>query len=385
MLFVGAHPDDETFAAGATLASLARAGIDVHVVALTRGEAALDHTDVRVPQIWIGGVRTSSPTRADISVPPRRSSKAFRTEVSLRGRTTYGHRSVGWIGRVEPARILTVWWDDPHPDHVAVGVAARELGIEYDVPVSGLPIWAHHWLGSDAMPPLDAIQVLSLEPADREYASTRCGGVPEPGAAGERPVRTGAARLVRPVGRRVRREPLVSSNDAAPVTPDFDALYSDDSDPWQVETSWYERQKLTTLIAALPRARYRLGWEPGCGPGITSRALAARCDRLIATDSSLVAVELARRRCRDLDNVRFEQQSLPSTTGGPESVDLVVAAEFLYYLADLDAALDACGARCRIEGTSPSCTGGTIPTTPIGQVRRCTTPSPTMHAAEERQ
>ena len=40
VLFVGAHPDDETFAAGATLSALAELGAHVHVVCLTSGEAA---------------------------------------------------------------------------------------------------------------------------------------------------------------------------------------------------------------------------------------------------------------------------------------------------------------------------------------------------------
>ena len=43
VLVLAAHPDDETLGAGATVAALVMAGVDVHVIALTAGEAALAH------------------------------------------------------------------------------------------------------------------------------------------------------------------------------------------------------------------------------------------------------------------------------------------------------------------------------------------------------
>src|SRR4051794_6018430 len=48
VLFVGAHPDDETYGAGATLAALARLGVATHVVSLSSGEAAFDHVGISV-------------------------------------------------------------------------------------------------------------------------------------------------------------------------------------------------------------------------------------------------------------------------------------------------------------------------------------------------
>jgi len=37
-----------------------------------------------------------------------------------------------------------------------------------------------------------------------------------------------------------------------PGIPDFESMYRADSDPWQVQTSWYERRKLAVLLASLP-------------------------------------------------------------------------------------------------------------------------------------
>ena len=122
--------------------------------------------------------------------------------------------------------------------------------------------------------------------------------------------------------------------------PDFDALYESDADPWQVASSWYEHRKLAVLLASLPRSLYATTWEPGCGPGITTSALAERSQELVATDSSQTAVHLARERCRELDGVRVSVSTLPDVPVTPP-VELIVAAEFLYYVEDLQAALDA--------------------------------------------
>lgn len=122
--------------------------------------------------------------------------------------------------------------------------------------------------------------------------------------------------------------------------PDFDALYRADADPWGVASTWYEQRKLAVLLSALPSERYQRGWEPGCGPGITTAALADRADELVATDSSQVAVGLARRRCRGLNHVTIGHSTLPDVPVTPP-VDLIVVAEFLYYVPDLSACLDA--------------------------------------------
>lgn len=122
--------------------------------------------------------------------------------------------------------------------------------------------------------------------------------------------------------------------------PDFDALYAGDADPWGVASTWYEQRKLAVMLSALPCERYARCWEPGCGPGITTTALASRVDDLVATDSSVVAVDLARERCQHLSHVSVEYSVLPDVPVTPP-VELVVAAEFLYYVEDLAAALDS--------------------------------------------
>ncbi|MET1005759.1 MAG: SAM-dependent methyltransferase [Propionibacteriaceae bacterium] len=134
--------------------------------------------------------------------------------------------------------------------------------------------------------------------------------------------------------------------------PDFDALYGGDPDPWQVNTSFYEQRKLGVVLASLTAARYSLAWDPACGTGELVTRLALRCDRVLATDASVEAVQIARRRCGGWSNVEVTRGVLPSPpppaeaeadaevdaqtevgAGVPaDGPDLVVLAEFLYYL-----------------------------------------------------
>lgn len=124
------------------------------------------------------------------------------------------------------------------------------------------------------------------------------------------------------------------------MSPDFEAMYAVDPDPWSVRTSWYERRKLSVVMASLPLEHYPSAWEPGCGIGVATAALAQRTDHLVASDGSPRAVAATRDATAGLSHVRVVESVLPEAPlDGP--VDLVVAAEFLYYLDDLAAGIDA--------------------------------------------
>jgi trans-aconitate methyltransferase len=129
------------------------------------------------------------------------------------------------------------------------------------------------------------------------------------------------------------------------MRPDFEAMYAADPDPWSVRTSWYERRKLAVLLAALPHERYRRAWEPGCGIGVGTAAVADRADDLVASDGSSRAVAATRDRTAAMPHVRVVESVLPEIPLDAP-VDLVVAAEFLYYLDDLAAGVGALWDAC---------------------------------------
>lgn len=113
----------------------------------------------------------------------------------------------------------------------------------------------------------------------------------------------------------------------------FETLYAACDDPWNVRGAWYEQRKRAILLAGLGQPRYRSAFEPGCGNGEMSAALAPRCERLLACDGAASALQVAARRLPDAlaRGVRFEQRCLPSEWPREERFGLIVISELAYY------------------------------------------------------
>ena len=111
----------------------------------------------------------------------------------------------------------------------------------------------------------------------------------------------------------------------------FERLYSESRDPWDFETSEYERRKYERTLGILEDRRFRRALEVGASIGVFTAMLAPLCDELVAVDVSERAVAAAKERLARCPNVRVERRSPPEETpNGP--FDLVVASEVLYYL-----------------------------------------------------
>ncbi len=151
VLVVGAHPDDETFGAGATIASLVQAGVEVHALSLSSGEAALHHVDRRVDDL---AARRASEYAAACQALGIGSStvRDFPDSGLAYAPQALSAAVADIIQRVRPAQVLTVWWGDPHPDHRATGEAAVAAAKAAGCPVSGFAVWAPHWLDPAAEP-----------------------------------------------------------------------------------------------------------------------------------------------------------------------------------------------------------------------------------------
>lgn len=110
----------------------------------------------------------------------------------------------------------------------------------------------------------------------------------------------------------------------------FEELYTTSPDPWNFETSDYEREKYRRTLDVLGDRRFRRALEAGASIGVFTEMLAARCDELLAVDVSENAVAAARERLKGYDHVRVERRTLPEEMpDGP--FDLILASEVLYY------------------------------------------------------
>ena len=112
----------------------------------------------------------------------------------------------------------------------------------------------------------------------------------------------------------------------------FEAMYRASDDPYALGSRWYEARKRAVLLASLPRRMYRSAYEPGCGAGELTLALAERCEALLSSDRSARAVELVQRKAQAIANVQVEQHALPDDwPTGEGRFDLVVLSEIGYF------------------------------------------------------
>ena len=105
----------------------------------------------------------------------------------------------------------------------------------------------------------------------------------------------------------------------------FERLYESDPDPWDYGSSEYEREKYARTLAALGAGPFGRVLEVGCSIGIFTERLAPVCRELVAIDFSHRALELARQRLEDHDNVEIVQASFPEDV--PEGpLDLIICS-----------------------------------------------------------
>lgn len=142
----------------------------------------------------------------------------------------------------------------------------------------------------------------------------------------------------------------------------FEDLYDRDRDPWDVETSDYERQKRGATLAALPAGRFGHVLDIGCSTGVLTAELAPLADRLVAVDVAENALEVARSRVVGQSHVQFIRGEVPRDWP-PGHFDLILFSEVLYFLSAEDVALasqrawksiDADGVCLLINWTGPN-------------------------------
>lgn len=365
IVIVAAHPDDESLGVAGLAHAAARDGIPLHVIIATNGERS--HPD--------------SPTHS-----PRRLARLRRREVEsaigiVSDDATMRFLDIpdGGIGEAEdlvagavrtavgavaddPARVLVIapWTGDGHRDHRLVGAVAERVAAEQGAMYRGYPIWLWHW-GSEDDAPWERMEAVTLD-ASAQDAKRRAIEAHESqiaalsDAAGDEAILHDAMRehfarpfeiLIRPEPRAHAHAPEAASVDSAFGPPSgsvpaahFDDFFATHDDPWGFESRWYERRKRDLLLASLPRQRYTAGLELGCATGVLTTRLAVRCERLVAVDFSREALDAARERLGDRDNVELQSLVLPHEW--PRGAfDLIVLSEIGYFwdARDLDTAI----------------------------------------------
>ena len=110
----------------------------------------------------------------------------------------------------------------------------------------------------------------------------------------------------------------------------FENIYAKSDDPWGFASREYELHKYLDTLMHLPRPHYHSAFEPGCSIGVLSGMLAARVDNQLSVDVSEKALEKARQRNGDKENITFQYMQFPREKPG-QTFDLVLLSEVAYY------------------------------------------------------
>lgn len=112
----------------------------------------------------------------------------------------------------------------------------------------------------------------------------------------------------------------------------FDDLWKK-GDPWDLETSEFERKKYSHQVAMLNSCRISRALEIGCGAGSFTRLLARISDEVVGVDISPIAIERARTKEAGPGKVQYCAANIMDwDLGANDSWDLIVMNETIYYL-----------------------------------------------------
>jgi LmbE family N-acetylglucosaminyl deacetylase len=149
VVLLAPHPDDEVLGAGGLIQALVADGVDLHIVAVTDGEASHPKSVV-ASGLDLGTLRSIE------------AKEALRRLGWLEPLTTRLKIPDGRVAEnmVDLQRVLTgllapddicvaPWWRDGHPDHDACGRAALAAGHEIGARTLGYLVWAWHWAHPD--------------------------------------------------------------------------------------------------------------------------------------------------------------------------------------------------------------------------------------------
>lgn len=159
LLVLSPHPDDETLACAGLMRAAAHAGLEVHLLAATDGEACYPGDTDWTPQ----RLREQRPNEVALAL----SALGVHAQVRRLGLPDGGLAGCREALVREVAAllcpddlVLAPWEHDGHPDHDALGEAALQVAQSSDACLLQYPVWAWHWLPPDAADaPFDAFRL----------------------------------------------------------------------------------------------------------------------------------------------------------------------------------------------------------------------------------
>lgn len=348
-LILAPHPDDESLACGGLIQLLVQKGCDVRVILTTDGSQS--HQSLTYPPDRLAELRYTEMVSAleflGLSQDKLSGYKSKDSAMPAKGEDGFDALSKKLhadLSSFLPQLILVPYELDPHRDHRATFqllFSALKNVTDYKPTIWEYPIWLYENASKNDIPKLEAGELKFLEIKDHLQQKNKAIHAHRSQTTqmiNDDP--TGFMLTEGMIGNFLTGKEYFmqrkKTNPADTLSKDyFEQLYSTHSDPWSFETSVYEKNKYEDTLAAIPDGKYKLALEIGCSIGVLTQMLRTKCQHLISMDISEIALEKARLRMKDQEEVTFLHGGIPMDY--PEgSFNLVVMSEVGYYLSKED-------------------------------------------------
>ncbi len=117
---------------------------------------------------------------------------------------------------------------------------------------------------------------------------------------------------------------------------ELDRIFQALTDPWNFESSPYERERLQLLLQRAMALPHDSVCEVGCAEGVFTQMLSAVCHHVTGIDVSPTAIDRARDRCPAPTYLVTSLEAFQTR----KPFDLVICAETLYYIKDVTSAIE---------------------------------------------
>ena len=368
-LILAPHPDDESLGCGGLISYLTEHDRQVKVIFTTDGTASHPNS-IEYPKEKLAGLRKKEAIAAlqILGVEADQISFYNGKDSGLEAEGEEGfskyvellHRD---IIDFEPELVLVPYELDPHRDHRATWqmLIAATKGLTGIVPIIWeYPIWLYENAALADLPSLKAAELKALDISGyiqqkeqaifAHYSQTTDLISDDP--SGFRLLPEMIANFTDAGGKEYFMQRAKLNLGSTLSQGYFDRIYEENSDPWDFETSEYEKSKYQHTLKSLPDEHYSSGLEIGCSIGVLTAMLIPHLDSLIAIDISDKALQVAKKRLANNPKIDFRVAGIPD--GFPKgNFDLIVMSEVGYYLsmADLKKTINLIEEQLLIEGT----------------------------------
>ncbi|MCM4157334.1 bifunctional PIG-L family deacetylase/class I SAM-dependent methyltransferase [Gramella sp. AN32] len=343
-LVLAPHPDDEALGCGGFIALMTAKKVRVKVIFMTSGTAS--HTSKTHPVEALAKLREKEALSSCETLGINVNAVEFLRQQDS-GLSSLNDEELEQLAThlqlyIEKNKIKTLllpWRKDPHPDHIITSKIGQLAISKLEAPLIILeyPIWL--WKNGD---PEDYPDMQKISPFRLDISSVK--------ELKWKAIHCHQSQL----GKLIFDDPngfILTEDLLKPFTGDyeyffteitgdrkslgenyFDRLYENNPDPWNFKESPYEHEKYKVSVEALGNAKFKNALELGCSIGVQTKLLSQLSEKLLAIDINSTAIEMAKKTCLGIDNIRFKVEDITKTF--PQgSFDLITCCEMAYYLS----------------------------------------------------